>query len=98
MGFVNVVNFVEVELFCLYINSFTKILKVTISHNATGVMVTHLDLNLVFKLWTKIGFSIILNRKLNEYVKLVDTWMVQMLGFVEDERMFINLSFMKNKL
>jgi hypothetical protein len=98
MGFVNAVNFVEVELFCLYINSFTNFLKVTISHNAKGVMVAHLDLNLVLKLWMKIGFFIILSRKLNEYVKLVDTWMVQMLGFVEDERMFINLSFMKNNL
>jgi hypothetical protein len=46
----------------------------------------------------KIGFSIIISHKLNEYVKLVDIGMVQMLGFVEDEGMFINLSFMKNKL
>jgi hypothetical protein len=98
MGFVNAVNLVEVELFCLYINSFTNFLKVTMSHNAKGVMVAHLDLNLVSKLWMKIGFSIILSHKLNEYVKLVDIGMVQMLGFVKDERMFIKLSFMKNKL
>jgi hypothetical protein len=97
MGLVNAVNLVEVELFCFYINSFTNFLKVTMSHNAKAVMVAHLDLNLVSKLWMKIGFSIILSRKPNEYVQLVDIGMVQMLGFVEDERMF-NFSFMKNKL
>jgi hypothetical protein len=47
---VNLVNLVEVELFFFYINSFTSFLKVTMSHNAKGVMVAHLDLNLVFKL------------------------------------------------
>jgi len=37
-------------------------------------------------------------KKLNEYNKLVDIAMVQVLGFVEDERTFNNLSFMKSKL
>jgi len=43
------------------------------------------------------GFSI-LNEKVNEYNKLVEIAMVEVLGFVEDERTFNNLSFMKNKL
>jgi len=39
-----------------------------------------------------------LNEKVNEYNKLVEIAMVEVLGFVEDERTFNNLSFMKNKL
>jgi len=37
-------------------------------------------------------------KKINEYNKSVEIAMVEVLGPVEDERTFNNLSFMKNKL
>jgi hypothetical protein len=42
----------------------------------------------------RINSSLILNEKLNEYNKLAEIVMVQVLGSVEDERTFNNLSFM----
>jgi len=45
----------------------------------------------------EIGSSIIFNQKLNQHVKLMEIEMV-CVGFVEDERTFNILSFMKNKL
>jgi hypothetical protein len=39
-----------------------------------------------------------LSEKVNEYNKLAEIAMVEVLRSVEDERMFNNLSFIKNKL
>jgi ABC-type bacteriocin/lantibiotic exporter with double-glycine peptidase domain len=45
----------------------------------------------------RINSSLILNEKLSEYNKLAEITMVQVLGSIEDERTFNNLSFMKNE-
>jgi hypothetical protein len=42
--------------------------------------------------------SSILSCKLSEYNKFVEMVMVQVLGFVKDERTLNNLTFMKNRL
>jgi hypothetical protein len=71
--------------------------KLIMSHNAEGAMTEHSNLNLMTRLWMRINSSSILNVKLNEYNKLVDIAMVQVLGSIEDERTFNNLFFMKSK-
>jgi hypothetical protein len=68
------------------------------SHNVNGAMTKHSKLNPMTRLWMRINSFSILSEKLNEYNKLTDIAMVQMLGSVEDERTFNNLSFMKSKL
>ncbi len=61
-------------------------------------MVEHSKFEASFQMTNDIGSSTIFNQKLNQHVKLVDIEMFQVLGFVEDERTFNILSFMKNKL
>jgi len=68
------------------------------SHNAEPIMVESSDNNFVSRLWMKIISFPIMICKLSEYKKLVEIAMVQVLGFVEDERTFSNLTFMKNRL
>ncbi len=72
--------------------------RLIMSHNVEGAMTKHSKLNPVTKLWMGINYFSILSEKLNEYNKLVDIAMVQVLGFVGDEKTFNNLSFMKSKL
>jgi hypothetical protein len=42
--------------------------------------------------------NVLLIQQLSEYLKLVEIVVVSMLGFVEDERTFSTLAFMKDKL
>jgi hypothetical protein len=39
-----------------------------------------------------------LNEKINEYNKLAEIAIVEVLGSIEDEKTFNNISFMNNKL
>jgi hypothetical protein len=55
---------------------------------------TH-DKNPVSKLWMKIKSSPIMAHKLNECIKLDEIVLTQVLAFVEDERTFNNLAYMK---
>jgi hypothetical protein len=55
-------------------------------------------LNLVTKLWQKLGCNALLLSKLLEYMKVAQIVVTAMLGSCEDERMFSTLSFMKNKV
>jgi len=55
---------------------------------------TH-DKNLVSKLWMKIRSSPIMAHKLSECIKLDEIVLIQVLGFVKDERTFNNLAYMK---
>ncbi len=54
--------------------------------------------NPISKLWMKMDSSPNLAHKLNEYNKLVEIVVVQVMGSMEDEMTFNNLTFMKNKL
>jgi hypothetical protein len=49
-------------------------------------------------MWLKIQSFPLLIQRLNEYLKVVEITMVQVLGLVEDKRTFNNLAFMKSKL
>ncbi len=67
-------------------------------NNVDPMMAKTRDKNLVSKLWTKIWSSPIMAHKLSECIKLdeiVLTQVLGVLGFVEDERTFNNLAYMK---
>jgi hypothetical protein len=70
----------------------------TMAINNEQIMREKSLVNLVMRLWTKISFFLILKHKLSKFMKLVEIVCVQVLGFVEDERCFFVMAFMKNKL
>jgi hypothetical protein len=55
------------------------------THNAKSIMAKGFNTNLIFKLWMKINSSPILACKLNEYNKLDEITLVQVLGLMENE-------------
>jgi len=64
-------------------------------NNVDPMMVKTCDKNLVSKLWMKIGSFPVMAHKLNECFKLDEIVLTQVLGFMEDERTFNNLAYMK---
>ena len=72
--------------------------KLTMKHHTANVMAERNDVNRVSRLWFKVAASSILSVKLNEYLKLAELATVHILGSLEDERTFSNLTLMKNKL
>jgi hypothetical protein len=68
------------------------------NHNVEAMMQEPSDVNPVAQMWLKIQFSPLLVLKLNEYIKVAEIAMVQILGSIEDERIFSNLPFMKSTL
>ena len=52
----------------------------------------------ITRLWTKLSGSEKLREKMSEYFKLANLCQTMILGLVEDESMFIALSFLKSKL
>ncbi len=55
-------------------------------------------MNPATRMWLKIQSSPLLVLKLNDYIKVAKIAMVQVLGLIEDEKIFNNFAFMKNKL
>jgi hypothetical protein len=64
--------------------------------NAKFAMALPHKVNPLTRLWTSLATSLVIVFKLSEYFKL--TAMVQVIGFVEDEKCFSNLNFIKTKL
>jgi hypothetical protein len=60
-------------------------------NNVEPMMAKTRDKNLVSKLWS----SPIMAHKLSECIKLDEIVLTQVLGFVEDEKTFNNLAYMK---
>jgi hypothetical protein len=63
--------------------------------NVDLMMIKTIDKNIVSKLWMKIKSSPIMAHKLSECIKFDEIILIQVLGFVEDERTFNNLTYMK---
>jgi hypothetical protein len=63
--------------------------------NVDLTMIKTPDKNIVSKLWMKIKSSPIMAHKLSECIKFDEIILIQVLGFVEDERTFNNLTYMK---
>jgi len=57
-----------------------------------------MDLNLMSKLWKKISNNVLSCAQLFEFMKLAGLDVVQIMGFVENERTFSTLTFMKIRL
>jgi hypothetical protein len=56
------------------------------------------DCNPTTWLWGRFASSVVVSQWLSKWFKLVQLYMVMIIGNIEDERTFSNLSFMKNKL
>jgi hypothetical protein len=54
--------------------------------------------NPIAKLWRKLSSLVVLMKIMFEYFKVVEMAMVQVLGSIEDECIFLTLSFTKSKL
>jgi len=76
----------------------SSFIRLIMSHNGEGILVKHYNFNPLSKLWKNIYYFVILNKNFNKYMKLAKIVMVQVLTFVEDQRTFDNISFLKNKL
>lgn len=72
--------------------------KLTMKSHASKAMERPGDVNPVTTLWQKLGCNALLLNKLSEYMKLAQIAVTAILGFVEDERTFSTLSFLKNKV
>jgi hypothetical protein len=70
----------------------------TMVANSETIMKEEFLVNHVIQLWTKINSSSILKCKLSKCMKLAEIACVQVLGSVENERCFLVVAFMKNKL
>jgi hypothetical protein len=57
------------------------------SHNVEVVIQESLDVNLITQMWLKIQSSPLLVLKPNEYIRVVEIVMVQVLGLVEDKEL-----------
>jgi hypothetical protein len=71
--------------------------KLTMSHNVDVMMHEAFDMNPIICMWLKVQSSPLLVLKLSESMEVVKITMVQVLGSLEDERTFNNLTFMKSK-
>jgi hypothetical protein len=70
----------------------------TMNHNVDVMMHEAFDMNPIIWMWLKVQSSPLLVLKLSEYMKVTKIIMVQVLGSLEDEKTFNNLTFMKSKL
>ena len=66
--------------------------------HAHSAMAEPKDANPITKLWQKVGTNGLLLNRLSEFIKVVEIAITAVLGNVEDERIFLNLAFIKLKL
>jgi hypothetical protein len=57
-----------------------------------------MDLNLVSRLWKKFTSNVVLWACVFEFMTVVELVMVQIMGSIEDERIFLTLTLMKTRL
>jgi hypothetical protein len=56
-----------------------------------------MDLNPLSKLWKKLSNNALLSTYANEFMKVIKLVVIQIMGFVEDERTYLTLTFMKRR-
>jgi len=66
--------------------------------NVQWAMDQPMDVNLVSRLWKKLFLNALLCAQLSEFMKVAKLVVVQIMGFVKDERTFSILTFMKTRL
>jgi len=67
-------------------------------NHAQPTMLPPHDYNPITCLWERLGSNVTLNHCFSEWFKLAKLCMVMVLGNVEDEHIFSNLTFIKTKL
>ncbi len=72
--------------------------KITMMFNAQWVMDQSMDLNFMFRLWKKLSDNGLLCAWLFEFMKVTKLAVVQIMGFVKDEKTFSTLTFMNTRL
>lgn len=73
-------------------------LKISMLNNAQRAMDNNFGMNPLTCLWMKLSNNALLVSKLLEFLKLAKIAVVTILGFVEDERTFSTLNYMKFKV
>jgi hypothetical protein len=73
-------------------------LKMTMCCNFEHVICEENDLNPSTKLWHKVFGYLVFNHKLLKFIELAKIGTIEVLGFVEDERTFNTVNFMKIRL
>jgi hypothetical protein len=56
-----------------------------------------MDLNPLSKLWKKLSNNALSSTYANEFMKVIKLVVIQIMGFVEDERTYLTLTFMKRR-
>jgi hypothetical protein len=67
-------------------------------NNAQWAVDNNFGMNPLTCLWLKLSSNALLASKLSEFLKLAKIAAVTILGFVEDERTFSTLNYMKSKV
>jgi hypothetical protein len=94
---IGVVEDVVIEFLCASTLDVQKsMFKFTMKSNAQAALGLLHSINPLTKTWKIFTNFIILFCKISKYVKLVKIAMIQVLGLVEDEKIFNNLNFFKS--
>lgn len=72
--------------------------KIIMIFNPQWAMDQPLNLNPLFQLWKELSPNALLCVHLSEFMEVVELVLVQIMGFVEDERNFLTVTFMKTWL
>ncbi len=56
-----------------------------------------MDLNPLSRLWKKLSNNALLSTYANEFMKVIKLVVIQIMGFVEDERTHLTLTLMKKR-
>lgn len=72
--------------------------KIIMKSNSTWAMEHHAYMNPLTLIWQKLNINTLSALKLNEFHKLAEIVVGQIMGSVRDERIFSTLTFMKNFL
>jgi hypothetical protein len=75
-----------------------SLFKMTMKENAHAMMKKPYHINSATRLWHSINANSFLCHSLSEYIKVIEVALVMVLGSVQDEKTFSQISFMKNKL
>ena len=81
-----------------YLDSQKKYFKIAMKSNAHVAMEPPYDINHVTRIWQTIYASRVFSHGFPKYLKLAEIAMVHVIGSVEDERVFLSVSFLKTKL
>ena len=76
----------------------SSFLKISMLNNAQQVVDNNFGMNPLTCLWVKLSNNALLASKLLEFLKLAKIAAITILGFVEDERTFPTLNYMKFKV